>query len=635
MKNQKYKKLEAYLSEILHRLQNQSDLLRFKDIAICITSEKTKNNNAEYNFPSDTIILGLAYLKKYAKKGEDAVAAIISHELSHNIFREKYSISGGKEEEIFADNYGLILCKKAGYNTNISLWEKSLSANINDDVHPQHKIRQLIMQRTSRNLGENEVPIKLFKEIIPDEPLDEYYHDLLNQRKKHKTAVSPVVHLATDIMANNEIEVSSHNHVKYLLSLNNLSKEHKFSIQRLNLENCTNEDTIALFNKLRQSPALFNDESLLKKFRDGFIKQKILMDDNSLSSDILQQLDSHFIYRLEKMTSFDEQLNATEQFMNIEHRCSQEKDRQKINIIYANALKNIYRTDNGSADYVKNLEQKLNKLSGKIHNADVLPLAKTLKDILNISSEHIYVLQNFVKQNSFELQQIRTETLITECLLNSNQALQTVNYLISNDIPAFHFKGIYDKSLSKNQYSYIDTEMLKSIHDDWATIAPNKRADLFILLMENIPTENASKKLSMFIDKTAEKNDIFKPIVDMYLNTYPAKQQNSVVATIVSHKKLDKHLDYEECFKIILQNSGIVGHNVYDMLYQTKSSETIQSLHRNYEPLYSEGEIIYANLFKLGKILSQSSNKNQQELGKYINKSISSHKISKRYQSTR
>ena len=135
-----------------------------------------------------------------------------------------------------------------------------MSADINDDEHPQHKIRQLIMQRTSR------VPVKLFKEIIPNEPLDEYYHNLLNQRKKHKTTVSPVVHLATDIMANNEIEVSSHNPVKYLLSLNNLSNEHKFSIQRLNLENCTNEDTIALFNKLRQSPTLFNDEFLLKKF---------------------------------------------------------------------------------------------------------------------------------------------------------------------------------------------------------------------------------------------------------------------------------------------------------------------------------------------------------------------------------
>lgn len=84
--NPEYQNLLNYLTDIMHKLQNQSDILRNKDIAFYLSNDKEHANNAFSDFSSNVIIFGLQYLKNWAWKGEDAVAQTIAHELSHLIF---------------------------------------------------------------------------------------------------------------------------------------------------------------------------------------------------------------------------------------------------------------------------------------------------------------------------------------------------------------------------------------------------------------------------------------------------------------------------------------------------------------------------------------------------------------------
>ena len=111
---------------------------------------------------------------------------------------------------------------------------------------------------------------------------------------------------------------------------------------------------------------------------------------------------------------------------------------------------------------------------------------------------------------------------------------------------------------------------------------------------------------------------MFKSVIKKYLDTYPEEQQHRVAATLVSLKKIDEPLGYEECFKAILQNSGIAGSRIYDRIYQAKSPDLLESEHRSYEPVYSNGEIVYANLYKLQKALSQSPDAKSQKMGEQM-----------------
>ena len=605
--NRKYEKLTEYLYEILHKLQNQSNFLRHKDIAICLSNEKSRTDNTSFVFAADTIVVGLNHLKKFAAHSEDAVAAVLAHELSHKIFRHKYSFCGGKEEEIFADNYGLILCDKAGYNPSISLWDRPLSPDLNDTIHPQHKIRQLIMNRTAAKLSNSNIEFIPFREDIPSRvPLLKNHRALIAKRTKKTKKLPNILPLKTDLDVFSDTEQDDTNLISYLLSLKKLNAEHFFYIQLLDLSSCDYDNVVELYKKVKKSRSLSKDTISLQKLRDGLIQHHLLMNDTPEGLAILDELDSLFTAKTEEINLPQKRLLSARHLLNLNHRCIQKAHRQKVYDIFANTLKELYGTDDSSAAYGILLENQLRQLSGKIHNSDVLPLSQTLQDTLNITENHRHVLQNFAKNNSFEVQQIRTELLITECLLNGEQALQTVKYLISDNLPPFQFEGIYDKSSQEVVYSLIDDTILKDIHDDWATISPNKRADIFMLLMQNIPSENAAQKLDLFVDKKDDESFGFKPVVEAYLDTYPPEKQNDVVATLVSLKDIDKPFGYEEYFKTILQNSGIKGKRLHDRIYKTNLSAEIESKHRSYEPIYAEGEIVYANLDKWQKSLLQT-----------------------------
>ena len=57
--NLEYQDLLNYLTDIMHKLQNQSDILRNKDIAFCLSNDKEHANNAFSDSSSNVIIFGL------------------------------------------------------------------------------------------------------------------------------------------------------------------------------------------------------------------------------------------------------------------------------------------------------------------------------------------------------------------------------------------------------------------------------------------------------------------------------------------------------------------------------------------------------------------------------------------------
>lgn len=62
---------------------------------------------------------------------------------------------------------------------------EKVSPEINDDVHPQKQIRQLVLQRTAAKLNSPHRKITPFKVDIPDAAnFTEYLDELKNQRKK-------------------------------------------------------------------------------------------------------------------------------------------------------------------------------------------------------------------------------------------------------------------------------------------------------------------------------------------------------------------------------------------------------------------------------------------------------------------
>ena len=136
--------------------------------------------------------------------------------------------------------------------------------------------------------------------------------------------------------------------------------------------------------------------------------------------------------------------------------------------------------------------------------------------------------------------------------------------------------------------------------------------------MENISPQNCTEKLELFVDKKDENHDFYKSVMETYLKTYSNNQQPYVVSTLISRKDITRPYSYEDYFKTMLLNSGIAGRRIHDSLYGTDFSKNVQDVHRNYVPLFSDDNIEFANLAKLGKALQSSTNPQSKNLGQQI-----------------
>ena len=628
--NKEYEELIAYLEEIMHKLQDQSDYLRGKDIAICVSNNPKKldigygTDNACFIAKSAAILFDLEYLRKCAAWGEDGVASTIAHELSHYVYKEKNQLRGGKEEEIFADNYGLILCHRAGYNVrvNVDRRKRELSSELNIDEHPQDKIRQLVMLRTCALFGFSEAPSTSFKVNIPHKvdknEINEYCNNLLKMRNQSIKAKT-VSYIETDLEWLKDNENQNKNQpalVAHLLSLHSFKHYEKNTLLTLNFSNCCMEDLSALYEKVEKSPEIFNNEVLLKKFRKAFIRQKMIFEEDGKTRERIAKLDKFFVGRMGALITAREKINFAVEFMQPVTCFQNKEDRKKVYCLYAEGLRSRYGKDDGSWEYAEKISAELQLLKGKISNTEVIGLVKELQKSLDIKGTSLPVLQDFALKNSFEVQQIRTEILISECLVNQAQALKTLKFLTDDSQKPFQFQGVYDKS-GKILDSYIDKQRIEDIREDWKDISPEKRAQYFSLLMESID-KPCEEKLALFVDGKRENDDVFKFVVDSYIQAYLPEQRPYIVATLVSYKDTDKPFSYEDYFKKILLNSGVQGRAIYNKLYQEGVSEEILDAHRNYSPVYADNGIIFSNLAKLGDVCKKNSDLRLKRLGETI-----------------
>ncbi|MBQ7632678.1 MAG: hypothetical protein IJS88_01010 [Alphaproteobacteria bacterium] len=622
--NREYQPLVDYLTGIMHKLQKQSQDLKDLDISLCLSDAKENTDNAYCYLDYNTISIGLKYLKKVAQYGEDAAASVIAHELSHLIYQKKYNLYGAsKETEIFCDNYGVILRHRAGYNTSVNMRMKELEADMNVSDHPQDAIRRLIMRRTASALDTANKPITPFKCTIPEGvKLTETIDNIKKNKEKNKS--KHVVEQLTDTQIKNNNKTAANNINKMLMTnllmAPSLTEMHKSYLRRLDLNDCAAENVLQLYEKVSRSPAMKDDYGIMMQFRNQMINQALVNADELENRKLMTGWNEKILERIkiEPHHTPEHLRDALRKFLDIRFRFSDKEKRTQLYEMYAKSFVQQYGTDDGSSAYGEKLEKDLSYIKGKIHNADVIPFAKTLKKQLELKDRNIPILQNFVKQNSFDLMSIRAETLITECLLIPEQALQTVKYLTGISNKAFQFEGIYDKKSGAVEPSYITANSLRDIRDDMADIAPSKRAAVFSLLMENIPAENSMRKLEMFVDKKTTEDEVYKSVLQTYFNTYPANQQPYVVASLVSFKDIGKPFGYEDYFKELLLHSGIEGRRVYDTLYQTKFSTAIETIYSNSTAIKDENSIVFANLQAAGQLLRQEKSPELKRIGEKI-----------------
>lgn len=644
--NKEYAPLMEYLTEIMHNLQNQSDVLRGKDIQICLSDTEENTNNNEITTDLGIIRMGKTYLQELAAQGEDFVAHSIAHELSHIVFDHKYRIANlsNKEAEIFADNYAHILCHRAGYNINLPFKSENISVQENDNEHPADKIRSAVMRRTAAYLTDENSPqtVKPFRMSIPDAPLTETYSLLAAQREaqfgdaaeefmaKTHTLHTDLYHIEQNESQSAETEQGKPSEdalkMQQLLQTNHLADE-KDAILGVNFHNVERKsDVLNLYEKVITNTELFYEsEVLYLKFRDYFAEcsHTDMNDRQALHTAQVEGLDEAALKIVQQKAkdgcSYDflrdyeiahnTSVATTEDFiidrMSAAHRFFNPADRQKVNELYANELYELIEKDDNSDDYGRSLTRHLNKLNGKIHNANVIPLAKTLKQKLEIKDRNLPILQKFVRDNSFEISQIRAELLISKCLIDADYAKDTVVYLMSDGKKPF---GISED----------DNVIMRDIHADWAQMASSKRTDMFALLLENVSPDSSAQKLALFIDKTSDKDIVFKPLVEMYLSTYTPEQQPYVAATLLSKKDTQKQYGYEDYFKEILQNSGIQGIRALNQIYDAKLPEEILTIESNMSPLKSKDGLIFANLRKLGVAAQKSDNTELRKIGRQL-----------------
>ncbi|MBO7098171.1 MAG: hypothetical protein J6W11_06005 [Alphaproteobacteria bacterium] len=623
--NKEYEPLLSYLTEIMHRLKNQSSVLRPMDIRLVLSDMPDRTDNA-YCFREEKIILmGLQYLKMQAQYGEDMVAATIAHELSHIVYRNKYQFYGlSKEEEVFADMYGIILRHRAGYNTRINPWRKRIKYKINENVHPQGKIRRLIMNRLSSSLETRNVKITPFRVNFPESEfitnLDEYPQNVNDMGHDTSQKIYTDIQIRRDTEYTEKERKLTEKRLKSILGLKSLNIKHRNFIKSLNCQTLSGAQFFELYEKVMKSDDLKDDMFLMLKFRDALAYINF-REDGDLFPDLWQALDNQAIHMtkiaLKSMTE-DWILDYLKIFMDVRFRLRDKNNRQKIYKFFAQSFAAQYGNDTGTDEYGALLAMELKTLSGRMCAADVYAFTKTLYQELNIQDKNMPVLQSFMERNRFEMMSVRLETLITECLINSKQALMTLEYLTGIHQKSFQFKGVYQKKTGIKEYSYITAPILKEIRNDLENIHPSKRADLFGLLMENIGTRGNLKKLDLFVDKRDEQSDVYKKLMQTYIKTYAPDQQHDVVATLVSLKEINKPFGYEDYFKALLMHSGIDGRRVHDALYQTKSAACVSDMFHRSSPLYKENNIIFANLRELGEQIKNKKDKQLCKIGTQI-----------------
>ena len=617
--NEEYRPLVSYLTEIMEKLKKQNIMLSQMDIRIHLSDLPEYRNNAVCFRNANTIVFGLGYLKKMAPYGEDVVAATIAHELSHLVYMKKYKFFGAsKEEEIFADCYSVILRHRAGYNSKVNFRNKPLNDAINDDTHPQDRIRKLVMERVSCVLDTKNKPITPFRVSIPENV------KLEEEKIADCFFPSPAQKIYTDIQISQEIEEkkdlkAEHKRTcQYLLSLKSLNGDVINSLRRLDFDLCAQEQLLMLYQKVEDSEDLRDNAYLMKKFRMAF--SQMFAQDEPINSEVFEKAEKVAFKSLENTFSLGSERFCEEakKSLNVRLRFKNKENRQKLYEMYAKAFVAQHGKDDGSDEYGALLTKELKDLNGKMSNADVVLFAKTLLKELDVDEAHIPILQDFVKRNSFELLSVRAETLISECLINSEQAKMTLEYLSGIKKEPFQFEGVYNKETSKTECSYITKSVLKDIFEDWRDISPSKRAAFFSLMMENVSANDNMDKLNMFVNNTSEEDKVYQKIMHAYINTYEPDQQPHVVATLVSYKEPDKPFGFEDYFKKLLLHSGIDGRRVYDRMYDAQTSDNVWEIYNNSSPLHVENNIIFSHLRKLGSTLVEQSDEKIKQIGQII-----------------
>ena len=140
--------MKHYCQTIMNKLKQQSNILRNIPVTLLITD---KTDNGAVDVIKRTIELNPNYISD-----PKLVAPTIAHELAHIVYHELYGFRRNKEDEIFADVYGMILCKRAGFNISgyRDEWNTELRRIENTDEHPQSKIRYLILKQAAAYLDD-------------------------------------------------------------------------------------------------------------------------------------------------------------------------------------------------------------------------------------------------------------------------------------------------------------------------------------------------------------------------------------------------------------------------------------------------------------------------------------------------
>lgn len=618
-----YEPLLCYLKDIMHRLQNQSMVLKQMDIDLVLSDLPNQTNNAYCFHEEKAIVMGLAYLKRLAPRGEDMVAAIIAHELSHIAYRQKYRFYGlSKEEEIFADSYGVILRHRAGYNCQIYFRQNDIDRDVNYRVHPQDKIRSLIMKRVASSFDTRNQAVTPFKVDFPAEEFITDIDRLLRVSNNNYPDSSQRIVTDLGVMRDDKHKNDTANNefLNSVLALPVLKAKYQSFLKLIDFTAYSPEQLLELYDKVCQSADFKNDMSLMTHFRDAWTYM-CFRDEEDVLPGLLKKLDKKVIEETQKefaATKPAYMMKRLEKYLDVRFRFRDVKNRQTIYDMYAKSFLDAYGPDDGSNEYGAILKEELNALSGTIHPSDVTPVAHHLSNQLKITNNNVAALYDFIKRNTFEPSSVRTETLLTECLLNSRQAQMTLEYLTGIRKKAFEFEGVYNKETGVKEYSYITASGLKEIRDNWDHIPPSKRAGLFCLLMENLGADDNMRKLDMFVDKKSKENKIYGQLMHTYIKTYDEDQQPYVIATLVSLKDRHHPFGYEDYFKTMLQHSGIDGRRVHDALYQTKSAECVEDMYRNASPLYRDNNIIFENLHRLGQETAGQTDEKLATIGRRI-----------------
>lgn len=606
--------MKYYCLSVLNRLKKQSDILR--DMPIKLEMTETVDNGS-VNVRAKTIELNPYYVNNPKK-----AVSTIAHELAHVAYYELYGFRRNKEDEIFADVYGMILCKRAGFDISgfREEWNNKLSRKENTDEHPQDKIRYLIMKRAGAYIDN-------FNTVKVNHPLG------LEKRRDFEESPFDVT-LRREVLKRKYKEGDddrrTEQNVAEIFCEGISPYEFKQKISNANLLGMRKGELSYLSKRILQDEVLSKDYIVLEKMHNALTQTAFDSSGDWLDKERIMPFEDKMMQLLRNMKKKQKPQafrKDVEVLLWHKNRFLSPKHRKQLQNWYVESLSEQYGKDDGTDKYAADLSKNLARLNNKLHNADVLPLLREIKDALALKDRNIPILQSFAQQNNQETKQIRMETLVTECLLNFDQAVKTVSFLCNKKVKPFRYES-FQGEYWYNDYtrreeplmtvSFIEEEELQEIREDMANIAPKKRAEIFCLLLESVGQKDAVGKLELFINKKAKNDNIYKTLVDEYIKTYKSDQQPYVVASLISKKKLDKDYTYEDYFKTILENSGIDGIRAYNALYEDKRKEEIVSLASNHTALHGQDMLIFANLRMLGQKMMGHADADLQQIGQKI-----------------